>query len=274
MKKVGLIAALVAFLLIAASLVALAFLSRSSSHPFADPVNARCNTPSVTFGPAVVSPTHRELGVRFACVGAQLAGTLDVPPGRGPFPAVVWVHGAGESARLPYDGAPLIQALVDAGSPSSRTTSVGWASQRGSVARVTTASSTCWPQTWTAPWRRCARGRRSTRAGSACSEPARPAGSYRWQPFAPTGVWRSPPWWTRPQSPPERKTSTVKGQASRDHFSGWLRSYGPLADFALQARPASIRARTWSNSRRPGSGSTAVPTARSRLTRTSRFSMG
>jgi len=115
MKKVGLIAALVAFLLIAASLVALAFLSRSSSHPFADPVNARCNTPSVTFGPAVVSPTHRELGVRFACVGAQLAGTLDVPPGRGPFPAVVWVHGAGESARLPYDGAPLIQALVDAG---------------------------------------------------------------------------------------------------------------------------------------------------------------
>ena len=115
MKKVGLIAALVALVLVAASLVALVFLSRSSSHPFADPADARCNAPSVTFDSAVVLPTHREFGVRFTCVGAQLAGTLNVPLGRGPFPAVVWVHGAGESARLPYDGAPLVQALVDSG---------------------------------------------------------------------------------------------------------------------------------------------------------------
>ena len=115
MKKVGLIAALVALVLVAASLVALAFLSRSSSHPFADPADARCNAPSVSFDPAVVSSSHREFGVRFTCVGAQLAGTLNVPLGRGPFPAVVWVHGAGESARLPYDGAPLVQALVDSG---------------------------------------------------------------------------------------------------------------------------------------------------------------
>jgi dipeptidyl aminopeptidase/acylaminoacyl peptidase len=115
MKKVGLIAALVALVLVAASLVALVFLSRSSSHPFADPADARCNAPSVSFDPAVVSSSHREFGVRFTCVGAQLAGTLNVPLGRGPFPAVVWVHGAGESARLPYDGAPLVQALVDSG---------------------------------------------------------------------------------------------------------------------------------------------------------------
>jgi len=115
MKKAALIAAVVALVLVAVSLVALVFLSKSSSHPFADPADARCNAPTVTFGSAVVSSTHRELGVRFACVGAQIAGTLDVPPGRGPFPAVVWVHGAGESARLPYDGAPLVQALVDSG---------------------------------------------------------------------------------------------------------------------------------------------------------------
>jgi uncharacterized protein len=115
MKKVGLIAALVALVLVAASLVALVFLSRSSSRPFADPADARCNAPIVTFDPAVVSSSHREFGVRFTCVGAQIAGTLTLPLGRGPFPAVVWVHGAGESARLPYDGAPLVQALVDSG---------------------------------------------------------------------------------------------------------------------------------------------------------------
>jgi dipeptidyl aminopeptidase/acylaminoacyl peptidase len=115
MKKAGLIAAVVAVVLVAVSLVALVFLSRSSSHPFADPADARCNTPRVSFGSAVVSPTHREFSVRFGCVGAQIAGTLDLPPGRGPYPAVVWVHGAGESARLPYDGAPLVQALVDSG---------------------------------------------------------------------------------------------------------------------------------------------------------------
>ena len=115
MKKTALIAALVALLLFAASIVALVFLGRSSSHPFADPADARCNAPSVSFDPAVVSSSHREFGVRFTCVGAQIAGTLNVPLGRGPFPAVVWVHGAGESARLPYDGAPLVQALVDSG---------------------------------------------------------------------------------------------------------------------------------------------------------------
>ena len=115
MKKAALIAALVALVLIAASLVALVFLSRSSSHPFADPADARCNAPSATFDSAIELPTHREFGVRFTCVGAQIAGTLTLPLGRGPFPAVVWVHGAGESARLPYDGAPLVQALVDSG---------------------------------------------------------------------------------------------------------------------------------------------------------------
>jgi dipeptidyl aminopeptidase/acylaminoacyl peptidase len=115
MKKVGLIAALVALFLVAASLVALVFLSRSTSHPFADPADARCNAPSVSFDSVVVSPSHRESGVHFKCVGAQIAGTLAVPPGRGPFPAVVWVHGDGESPRLSYDGAPLVQALVDSG---------------------------------------------------------------------------------------------------------------------------------------------------------------
>jgi pimeloyl-ACP methyl ester carboxylesterase len=114
MKKAGLIAALVALVLVAGSLVALVFLSRSTSQPFADPADARCNAPGIAFDSAVVLPTHRESGVRFTCAGAELAGTLNEPLGRGPFPAVAWVHGAGESARLP-DGAPLVQALVDSG---------------------------------------------------------------------------------------------------------------------------------------------------------------
>ena len=150
--------------------------------------------------------------------GPQLAGTLNVPLGRGPFPAVVWVHGAGESARLPYDGAPLVQALVDSG------IAVLSYDKRG----VGESVGECCPGDY---------GQFNLLAadvdGAVAALRSRPeidpsrigllgasqAGwVYRWRRFAPTGVWPSLPWWTRPQSPPERKTSTVKGAVSRDHF--------------------------------------------------------
>jgi dipeptidyl aminopeptidase/acylaminoacyl peptidase len=116
MRKPALIALTAATLLIVASLAALVFLSASTSdHPFADPEDARCNAPNVTVGQSSASESHRELDVRFVCAGARIAGTLNLPPGDGPFPGVVWVHGAGESTRLPYDGTPLVQRLVQSG---------------------------------------------------------------------------------------------------------------------------------------------------------------
>jgi pimeloyl-ACP methyl ester carboxylesterase len=43
---------------------------------------------------------HAEVAVRFSCVGASLAGTLYLPTGTGPHPALVWVHAAGPAERL------------------------------------------------------------------------------------------------------------------------------------------------------------------------------
>jgi len=81
---------------------------------FDDPDDARCNAPGVTFGDLATSSDHREVSVNFTCEGAVQAGTLYLPAGTGQHPAVIWVHGAGEAARLPY-GAPIVSGLVDEG---------------------------------------------------------------------------------------------------------------------------------------------------------------
>jgi len=81
----------------------------------ADPETARCNAPSPNFGFVRAYPDHKEVDVRFTCVGAELVGTLAIPPGPDPHPAAVWVHGSGESARLTYSGAPLVRELVQEG---------------------------------------------------------------------------------------------------------------------------------------------------------------
>jgi uncharacterized protein len=49
--------------------------------------------------------------VHFTCEGALLAGTLYLPTGKGRHPAVVWVHGSGETPRLNYGAivAPLVE---------------------------------------------------------------------------------------------------------------------------------------------------------------------
>jgi pimeloyl-ACP methyl ester carboxylesterase len=79
-----------------------------------DPDSARCNTPHVTFGHKVVVTDHAEVEVQFRCVGAVLAGTLDLPKGAGPFPAVVYVHSSGETSRWRWS-VPWVQQIVGAG---------------------------------------------------------------------------------------------------------------------------------------------------------------
>ena len=49
---------------------------------------------------ALRDPLHTEEDVQFASAGAELAGTLLLPPGPGPHPAVVFVHGADPGTRL------------------------------------------------------------------------------------------------------------------------------------------------------------------------------
>jgi dienelactone hydrolase len=50
-----------------------------------------------------------ELEVRFPSAGSMLSGTLALPPGAGPHPAVVWIHGSGPTTRAYL---PDLQALL------------------------------------------------------------------------------------------------------------------------------------------------------------------
>jgi dienelactone hydrolase len=66
-------------------------------------------------GTAVVSGAHatrrpvRQLEVRFSSGAALLSGTLTIPPGAGPHPAVAFVHGSGVTSRAYL---PDLQALL------------------------------------------------------------------------------------------------------------------------------------------------------------------
>jgi hypothetical protein len=80
----------------------------------ADPASARCTAPAARFGPTIAHTGYRETNVRFTCAGATIAGTLTLPPGRGPHPAVVFVHGSGEAGRYTWR-APFVQAFVRGG---------------------------------------------------------------------------------------------------------------------------------------------------------------
>jgi uncharacterized protein len=80
-----------------------------------DPADARCNHPTVHASPPRSSTTHNEVELRIHCHGADLAGVLTLPPGPGPFPAVVWVPGSGETLRLTWSGATLVRTLVGSG---------------------------------------------------------------------------------------------------------------------------------------------------------------
>lgn len=79
----------------------------------ADPPNASCQSPPATFGPPVSVTGHQEVAVEYTCEGAAQRGTLYLPAAPGPYPAVVWVHGAGPALRLGFAG--VIGSLVDSG---------------------------------------------------------------------------------------------------------------------------------------------------------------
>jgi hypothetical protein len=79
-----------------------------------DPASAECSNPPIALGQQRAAPTHRELDVVFTCEDVRLAGTIYLPAGWGPSPGVVWVHGAGEAARLGWGG-QVVPGLVAAG---------------------------------------------------------------------------------------------------------------------------------------------------------------
>jgi pimeloyl-ACP methyl ester carboxylesterase len=79
-----------------------------------DPASARCPHPPSSMGAQRQFADHREIDVTYTCAGAALAGTIYLPSGPGPHPGVVWVHGAGEAARLTWGG-QMLPGLVHAG---------------------------------------------------------------------------------------------------------------------------------------------------------------
>jgi uncharacterized protein len=95
------------------SAAAVVTLTACGSH-VRDPESARCNSPQVKFFRKVVVSDHAEVDVHFRCAGAVLAGTLNLPKGRGPFPAVVYVHSSGEAPRWTW-GVPWVAQIVHAG---------------------------------------------------------------------------------------------------------------------------------------------------------------
>ena len=79
----------------------------------ADPADAACPHPPVSFGKTVAVADHREVPVEFTCEKARLRGTIYLPAGSGKHPAVIWLHGSGEQPRLRYG--PLVAAYVSDG---------------------------------------------------------------------------------------------------------------------------------------------------------------
>jgi uncharacterized protein len=96
--------------LLAASALCLAVGCGSST---SDPASARCGHPPTTYGKPMELQDHTEMAVRFRCVGASLNGTLYLPKGAGPHPALVWVHAAGPAERLGWG--PFTRAFVQNG---------------------------------------------------------------------------------------------------------------------------------------------------------------
>jgi uncharacterized protein len=54
---------------------------------------------SAQFGPKQRSGDRSTISVRFRSKGVTLVGTLSLPPGEGPHPTLVWVHGSGPETR-------------------------------------------------------------------------------------------------------------------------------------------------------------------------------
>ena len=138
---------------------------------------------SATAAPSARLPS-RQLEVRFRSGGVTLAGTLTLPPGAGPHPAVAWVHGSGRTTRayLPDFQALLLHHGVAVLAYDKRGVGQSGGSFPGD--RRTRPRSTCsraMPRPPPASWRR---GRRSTTTVSASPATARADGSSRGPPRA------------------------------------------------------------------------------------------
>ena len=103
----------VAVSVLAAASVA-SLLSACGGQHFDDPADAQCDTPRVRFGDRIDLGDHQQVDLHYTCEGAAQAGSLYLPEGPGPHPAVVWVHAAGEATRIVYRF-PVFQSLVQAG---------------------------------------------------------------------------------------------------------------------------------------------------------------
>jgi pimeloyl-ACP methyl ester carboxylesterase len=80
-----------------------------------DPESASCLTPQPTFGARTQLGDHAEVPVSYTCEGAKIAGTLYLARTGGTHPALIWVHGAGETPRLVWGDGKFLRPFADAG---------------------------------------------------------------------------------------------------------------------------------------------------------------
>jgi uncharacterized protein len=80
-----------------------------------DPQSAACPAPATQSGARSELSDHAEVPITFTCNDATIAGTMYLPKGKGPHPALVWVHGAGEEARLPWGDGKFLRPFTQAG---------------------------------------------------------------------------------------------------------------------------------------------------------------
>lgn len=73
------------------------------------------SVPTVGTADPVDGGDHRRVEVRFRSGCEVLAGTLYLPPGPGPHPAMVFVHGSGRTPRLGIGGGWITTPLIEAG---------------------------------------------------------------------------------------------------------------------------------------------------------------
>ena len=80
----------------------------------ADPADAQCDDPSSAFSEPRMATDHTEVDVTYTCMDTTQSAAIYLPATDGPHPAVIWVHGAGEATRIPFDY-PVFHALVNDG---------------------------------------------------------------------------------------------------------------------------------------------------------------
>jgi dipeptidyl aminopeptidase/acylaminoacyl peptidase len=95
--------------------IAVAVVLASGCGGVSDPESAACPTPPTTSRSPSERSDHIEIPLAFTCDGTKIAGTLYVPDRGGKHPALVWVHAAGESARLPWGDGSFLRPFTQAG---------------------------------------------------------------------------------------------------------------------------------------------------------------